>query len=526
MDATAGDRAEAARGAPLEPGVLRGDELVATATLRERSRRAAAALADLGVGRDDTVALLLRNDHPFFETSFAAAQLGALVVPINWHATADEVAFILGDCGAGVLVAHADLYRGVAGAVPDQVVVRLVATPPDLAEAYGIDGEACVPHGHVEWGPWIESYEPRPGDPPPGLSSMIYTSGTTGRPKGVRRRPSDPDDPDTARALASTMALLGLRPGARTVVCGPMYHSAPNGYGSFTFQMDGLVVLQPKFDAEGLLQLIERHAITHLHLVPIMFVRLLALPADVRGRYDLSSLEFVVHAAAPCPPDVKRRMIGWWGPIIHEYYGSTETSAVTTCDSAEWLAHPGTVGRAVDGAVIEILGPSGEVLGPGAIGDIHVRLVGWPDFTYEGRPDDRAAIERGGLVGVGDIGYLDDDGFLHLCDRRTDVVISGGVNIYPAEIEACLMALPGIRDCAVFGVPDPEWGEALHAMVEGAPGDDLDLAAVEAHLRDHLAAFKVPRTIERRDDLPRHDSGKIFKRKLRDAFWAGSDRRI
>ena len=261
-------------------------------------------------------------------------------------------------------------------------------------------------------------------------------------------------------------------------------------------------------------------------MVPTMFVRLLALPQEVRERYDISSLRWIVHAAAPCPVDVKRAMIEWMGPIVAEYYGGTETGPVTYCTSEEWLAHPGTVGRALPGAVVKILDEDGEELPPGQSGEVYMWHSAWPDFTYEGDEEKRRSVERDGLVSCGDIGYLDEDGYLYLNDRASDMVISGGVNIYPAEIEACLLSLPGVRDCAVFGIPDEEFGEALAAHVEPHEGAQLSEEEVRAHVREHLASYKTPRVVEFSDSLPREDSGKIFKRRLREPYWEGRERAI
>jgi long-chain acyl-CoA synthetase len=272
--------------------------------------------------------------------------------------------------------------------------------------------------------------------------------------------------------------------------------------------------------------LIQRHRIDCLFLVPIMFVRLLRLPEEVRRRYDLSSLRHVVHAGAPCPVEVKRAMIEWWGPILWEYYGSTEASAVTACDSADWLARPGTVGRPVETATIRILDDDGRELPQGEAGEIYCRRSDVPEFTYQRDPDKRRLIERDGLITNGDVGYLDADGYLFLCDRRRDMVISGGVNIYPSEIEDVLVRHPAVRDCAVFGIPDPEYGEALAAVIQPTPGTALSAEEIRDHLRKHLAAYKLPRVVEFRDELPREDTGKIFKRKLREPYWQQAGRQI
>ena len=311
-----------------------------------------------------------------------------------------------------------------------------------------------------------------------------------------------------------------------TVVTGPMYHSAPNAYGLTAARLGARVILQPRFEPEGLLAMIERDKVTHLHMVPTMFVRLLKLPDAVKRKYDLSSLQFVVHAAAPCPVHVKEQMIDWWGPVINEYYGGTETGAVVFCTSEEWLAHRGTVGKALPNASVKILSESGEELEKGATGEVVCRLLDTADFTYHGDDDKRARAEKAGLISLGDVGYLDQDGFLYLCDRAKDMVISGGVNIYPAEIEAELHKMPGVADCAIFGIPDEEFGEALCAVVQRQPGATISEQDVIQFLRAHVAGYKVPRRIEFQTDLPREDSGKIFKRKLREPYWAAAGRQI
>jgi long-chain acyl-CoA synthetase len=258
-----------------------------------------------------------------------------------------------------------------------------------------------------------------------------------------------------------------------------------------------------------------------------MFERLLKLPEDVRSRYDVSSLRFVVHAAAPCSPTTKRAMIEWWGPIIHEYYGSTETGPVTFLSSEDWLAHPGSVGCAMDGADVRVLDDAGGVLGPGEVGEIVAGSVsGNNEFTYHGDDAKRRAADRDGLFAPGDVGYFDEDGFLYLCDRKIDMIISGGVNIYPAAIEAELHKHEAVADCAVFGIPDEEFGESVHAVVALRPGHAAGEDEIRDFLRGRIAAYQIPRRVEFRDDLPREDSGKIFKRKLRDPFWADAGRAI
>jgi long-chain acyl-CoA synthetase len=305
-----------------------------------------------------------------------------------------------------------------------------------------------------------------------------------------------------------------------------MYHSAPNAYGLLSGRLKAKVILQPKFDPEALLGLIEQHRVTHLHMVPIMFNRLLRLPEETRRRYDLSSLRFVVHAAAPCPAPVKRAMMDWWGPVISEYYGSTETGPMTYCDAAGWLSHPGTVGRPLPNIALRVIDAVGETVPDGQVGEVVGRNMSLPDFTYHGDADKRREADKDGLVSPGDIGYFDKDGFLYLCDRAKDMIISGGVNIYPAEIEAELQKMSGVADCAVFGIPDDEFGESVCAVIQPLPGVVLGEQEVKAFLRANISGYKVPKRVDIRGDLPREDSGKIFKRKLRDPFWEGVDRRI
>ena len=359
---------------------------------------------------------------------------------------------------------------------------------------------------------------------------MIYTSGTTGHPKGVRRNPPTADQAVVWQEIIGKVmgfsADVASPDESVTVVTGPMYHSAPNAYGLFALRYGANIILEPRFDPEELLQFIDRERVTHLHMVPTMFVRLLKLPDEVKAKYDLSSLRFVVHAAAPCPVHVKQAMIEWWGPVIYEYYGGTETGAVVFCDSEEWLAHPGTVGKSFNGADIRVLDDDGKELSQGATGEIVCRMHSIPDFTYHGDDEKRRRSEKSGLIALGDIGYLDDDGFLYLCDRAKDMVISGGVNIYPAEIEAELHKMPGVEDCAVFGIPNEEFGEALCAVVQRRTGADIGEDDVRAFLRERVAGFKVPRTVEFKTELPREDSGKIFKRKLREPYWEAAGRQI
>lgn len=512
------------------PGIFTGDRERALHEVNETAARAASGLAALGLGEGDTLALLLRNDIAFFEASLAAGMIGAYPVPINWHNTAEEVCYIVEDSGAKALVVHADLLHSLASSLPEGLPVLVVETPPEIRSAYGLpSGNCAVPPGMPDWEVWTRSYS-RINLPPPALrSSMFYTSGTTGKPKGVRRQPMSPDTAPQREKVMATV--FGIRPGMRTIVTGTLYHSAPNAHSLAAVRIGARIVLQPRFDAEELLALIERHRITHMHIVPIMFVRLLRLPADVRSRHDLSSLEWVIHGAAPCPPEAKRAMIAWWGPVIYEYYGSTEAGLNTCASSEDWLTRPGTVGRPAFGSSVRIVDGHGLHLPPGEEGLVYLKQEAISDFTYHGMDAKRREMELDGYVTVGDIGCLDEDGFLFIRDRKIDMVISGGVNIYPAEIEGVLMHMKGVRDCAVFGIPDEEYGESLAACIQPEnpdPGENggLDAERVRAYLGEHLAPFKVPKVVEIREDLPREDSGKIFKRKLRAPYWEKAGRQI
>jgi len=485
--------------------------------LRERAARAAAGLAALGVVAGDRVAVMLRNEPAYLEVILAADRLGAALVAINWHFRADEAGHVLTDSGARVLIVHTDLLPQIAALVPEGMTVIVVPTPPEVAAAYRITSMPEASPEVLDWPGWRDAQEPWTAPAPPSLGMMLYTSGTTGRAKGVRRLPGTPEQHDSARRIRNLVG--GARQGMRTAIVGPMYHAGPASNARVALAQAELIVVMPRFDAEELLRAVEEHRLTHLSLVPIMLVRLLKLPEAVRTRYDLSSLEGVTHGGSACAPDVKRAMIEWWGPIISETYGSTEVSLIAASRSEEWLRHPGTVGRALPGTSIRILDEDGSILPPGEVGEIHVNSG--PNalpFTYHNMPEERARVERDGHITNGDVGYLNDEGFLFVTDRKRDMVISGGVNIYPAEIEAALITQPQVMDCAVFGVPDPEYGEALVAAVQPRPGGAPSAEEIHAHLRDRLAGYKVPRRIWIVDEMPRDSMGKVFKRRLREAY--------
>ncbi len=508
-------------GSQAVSGVLSDRRLVTTAELHERAAGAAAGFRAVGVEAGDSVALLLRNDVSFVEAMLAAVRVGASPVPLNWHSSAEEIAYVLEDSGAKVLVAHDDLLARVRGSLQPGLHVRRVEPSRDLALAYGLRPHPPCESEH-DWAEWRDGRATDAVDEQASpRNTMFYTSGTTGRPKGVRRLGSS----DPAAALQATLvqlAALGVEPGGRSVMAAPMYHAAPNVFTMASVMFGNFLVIEPRFEAERLLALIEEHRLSHLYLVPTMFVRLLRLEEAVRRRYDLSSLRRVTHGAAPCPEHVKRAMIDWLGPVVDEFYGGTEVGLLTGSTSSEWLEHPGTVGRALDGVTLKVLGPDGAELPVRTPGEIFARVEGFGDFTYENNPKAREEVANGDLVTIGDVGYLDEEGYLYLCDRKRDMVISGGANIYPIEIEGCLLTMAGVRDVAVFGIPDEEYGEVLAAVVEPEPGARLESAAVRLYVGERLGGLKVPRVVEFSEKLPREDSGKIFKRKLRDPYWAAA----
>jgi long-chain acyl-CoA synthetase len=506
-------------------GIISGQRKRTHAEVADRVARIAGGLQKFGVKQGDSVCILMRNDIAFLEAAYAVMRLGAYAVPVNWHFKPDEVNYVLKDSGTLVLIGHADMLHGLRGAIPADVTVLSAPTPPEILASYKIDPDLlATPDFATDFESWLERQRPYDGPALPQPQNMIYTSGTTGHPKGVRR--NAPTSEQTIAAERLRALIYGLKPSVRALLPGPLYHSAPNSFGLRSGRLGGALALMPRFDPEEFLRLIEAERIDTIFMVPTMFIRLLKLPEAVSQKYDTSSLRHVVHAAAPCPAEVKRAMIAWWGPVISEYYGSTESGALTFASSEDALKRPGTVGKILDGVELRFLGEDGAPLPQGEIGEIYSRVADNPDFTYHNKPEKRSEIERDGFITSGDVGYIDEDGYVFICDRKRDMVISGGVNIYPAEIEAALHAVPGVHDCAVFGIPDDEFGEALMAVVEPQAGVTLDAADIRAQLKTSLAGYKVPKHLEILKNLPREDSGKIFKRRLRDPHWERAGRRI
>lgn len=484
-------------------------ERIGAADFERRWRRSAAALRAAGIGDGDVVALLMRNSPMAIELMMAVRHLGAQWCPVNWHFRDDEVNHVLANSGAKALVADAALLAALPALVPGGARVWSVRGTQPGVPAWEAERDAAAPCE----------------DPPaPPRGAMFYTSGTTGRPKGIVRAPMTPDQ--AVRQAEMRRLAYGTMPGMRALLNAPWYHSAPCNYALGIVQEGGMLVVEDRFDAERTLALIEAERLTHAYLVPTMYVRMLALPDAVRARHDLSSMRFVASTGSPCPPDVKRRMIEWWGPVIHECYGASELGYMTLLTSEQALRKPGSAGLALPGVTLRILDDDGRELPAGQAGLIYIDQPATPDFSYVGQADARERMARGALKTMGDVGYIDDDGFLFIVDRQADMVISGGVNIYPVEVELLLQTMPGVADCAVFGIPDDEFGEALAAAVQPAEGRTLAPEDIRAWLHARIAGYKVPRVVTLHDALPREDTGKIFKRRLREPYWAGRSRRV
>jgi long-chain acyl-CoA synthetase len=493
--------------------VRSGDTVRPLATVRERAARLAGALADLGVEHGDRYAIVMRNEVTFLEASLAASVIGAVPVPINWHWSGADLRHVLEDSGSKIVIAHSDFVPAVESQAPAGTVIIEAEVPDEVAQPYRL-GVVPLTGRHVVLEDLIPAREPITVPTNETPMGVIYTSGTTGRPKGVLRNRSTPEDQQ--RILKAAGVILKLTPNARTLLPAPLYHAAPNSNAMFAVGLGMDITIMPRFDAEEFLRLVQEHRIETVQMVPTMFHRLLQLPKEVRDSYDVSSLTAIVHAAAPCPIETKKAMIDWLGPVIFEYYGGSEAGIWTFCDSHEALAHPGSVGRPILGSDIRILDGLDQPVPTGTPGVIYGKSIdGWPDFTYLGQDDKRREIERDGYVTVGDIGYLDEDGFLYLSDRVSDMVISGGVNIYPAEIEGCLWGMEGVADVAVFGIPDAEYGESLAAHLQLLPGARVSADDVRAFVEKNLAKYKVPRVVVFDDELPRDDSGKLYKRSLK-----------
>lgn len=496
----------------------------------DRAKRLASVLANYDIGQDDAVAVLLRNDTAYMELIEACRHVGAYFVTLNWHSSPAEILEIVKDSGAKVLVGHSDLTAKLANFKTDkaekfQVPILAVPTAPETAEAYRVS--PAITAGEINLEALIEAATPINTDPLRFRGMLAYTSGSTGRPKGIRRAvdPSAPDPFENYKVLAK--ALLHLSPGDRFYTAAPLYHSAPNALSTFCLATNyAALYIAPKFNPEAFLADVERYGITHCYIVPTMMVRLLKLPADVRAKYDVSTLRFGISTGSAWPRDVKMAMIDWFGPIFYESYGASEIGFMTLISSEESLRKPGSVGKVLEGGSIKILDDDGNLMPAGTPGTIYIDLPQFGDFTYSNTQGDIKGQRYGKHVTVGDIGFLDGDDYLFISDRKKDMIISGGANIFPAEIEAALIEMPEISDCAVFGAPHDEFGEQVIAAIQCVQGKTATLEDVQAFLADKIARFKMPRQVDLHDDLPREDSGKIFKQRLRAPYWEKSGRKI
>jgi fatty-acyl-CoA synthase len=506
--------ADHARTNPDKPAMIAAErgEVLTYRELDERSNRLAQLLHAKGLRRGDHIAMLMENNLRYPEVVWAAFRSGLYLTAVNRYLPPDEAAYIVNDCGARAIVSsynRRDTAAALAPLIPN-CDIRLM-----------VDG---VIDGWTAYEAAIEAYPPAPLEAEWMGDTMLYSSGTTGRPKGILR---PLPELSTAEGFAARQSVnrYGFSPDTVYLSPAPLYHAAPLGYVTNVLGWGGTVVMMEHFDAERALEFIERHRVTHSQWVPTMFVRMLKLEAAARRAYDLSSHQVAIHAAAPCPVDVKRQMIEWWGPIVHEYYAGTEGAGATIIDSQEWLAHPGSVGRAALG-VLHICDEEGRELPIGEAGLIYFEREAMTFAYHNDTAKTRAAQhpEHGNWTSLGDVGYLDDEGYLYLTDRKAFMIISGGVNIYPQAIEDALILHPKVGDVAVFGVPDEEMGEAVKAVIEPAPGveasDELG-AELIAFARERLAHYMAPRSVDFIEEMPRLPTGKLYKRLLKDKYWSG-----
>lgn len=494
------------------------------AELDGRVNRLVHALGARGLRRGDVVGLLSGNQREYFEVMAAVMHAGLVVVPANWHWVAEELAYVIDDSDAAALIVARRFAATAEKACADPRTracrTRLVIGGPPV-EGFE-DYEAVLSESSPN-----EPEEQASGGP------MFYTSGTTGFPKGVRSGVTQVglDPASLERFGRAAASMLELPEDGVTLLDGPAYHSAQWAFSVLSLLgRASTVVMRHRFEPAETLRVIDEYAVTNVHLVPTQFIRLLKLPEEVRTGFDGSSLQSVMHGAAPCPIEVKRQMLEWWGPVISEYYGGTEGGFLTIISGEEWLERPGSLGRPTPSFELLIVGEDGRRCKAGEQGQIYFKNLLGSDFVYHKAPEKtEAAHLEPGVGTLGDVGYLDDEGYLYLSDRKIDMIVSGGVNVYPAEIEGVLVAHPAVADAAVFGIPDEEMGEQVKAAVElvagVAPSDEL-AGELIAYTREHLAGYKAPRSVDFEEHLPRHPTGKLYKRLLRDPYWEASGRRI
>lgn len=486
--------------------------------LAAAAHRVANALRAQGLSDGDVVAYALPNDVDAVIWQLATTEIGLRYLTLNTALAGDEFASILDHSGATALVTHVDHLDSFATAGTAGAGLRIV-----------LGGGRSAPGGFVTEADFLAGHPDTPPADRRQGDAIRYSSGTTGKPKGIVRALDGRDPSEAAHAMAIFGRAFDFQPlhGVHLVSTG-MHHAGCQSFYLGALNVGQALAILGRFDAERTLAAIERYAVTTAYMVPTQFVRMLKLPRQVRDRYDVSSLRSIVHSAAPCPPEIKRDMMAWWGPVIWETYGGTE-GAATIAKPHRWLEKPGTVGRTVRGVRVLILDDEGRPLPPNAIGDVYIDRTDGQSFEYRNDAELTASVHRGSAFTIGDVGYLDEDGYLFICDRAKDMIISGGVNIYPAEVEGVLAGHPAIGDVAVIGIPDPEWGEQVKAVVEPVDGVEPSEALAEdiiAFCRARLSGFKCPRSVDFDTALPRTETGKLIKRQIRDSYWAGSGRQV
>lgn len=487
--------------------------------LNERSNQLAQLMWVKGLRPGDHIAIFMENNLRYFEVIWAALRSGLYLTTVNQYLTDEEAGYIIDNCGAEVLITSKRL---------SEVANKLKPFAPSCHTWLMVDGTV---DGYEAYEDAIAHQSTENLTEEPAGQFMLYSSGTTGRPKGIFR-------PMLTRGIADDVGPIGVLQqniwsvdkDAVYLSPAPLYHSAPLSFCTGIHANGGTVVMMPKFDEIGALETIEKYKVSHSQWVPTMFTRMLKMPPEQRQGYDLSSHRVAIHAAAPCPEGIKRQMFDWWGPIIYEYYGGSELNGLTQSGPQDWLNHPGTVGKPIFG-ILHICDDDGKELPPGEAGLIYFELPAMP-FVYHGEADKTKEAQHPqhpNWTALGDVGYVDKEGFLYLTDRATFMIISGGVNIYPQEIEDALIMHPSIADIAVFGVPNEEMGEEVKAVVQTAPGikgDDTLAAEILAYAREHIAHYKCPKSVDFMDELPRLPTGKLYKRLVKDQYWGKKSSRI
>ena len=498
---------------PDKPAIVMGGsgEVVTYKELDDRSNQLAQLLYERGLRPGDAIAFSMENNARFLEVAWAAQRSGLYYTAASSRLTSGELEYIVNDCGAKAFITSAylkDQAAELVDKIPNVDIRLMMGGTIDGYESYE---DAVAAHPAEKLAEELEG------------ADLLYSSGTTGRPKGVKTALPLTPAPAPSAVLLLGQALYSFTDQSIYLSPAPLYHAAPLRFTMAIHRIGGTVIVMEHFDPVEFLRLLEQHKVTHTQVVPTMFVRMLKLPDDERKKYDVSSLQVVIHAAAPCPVPVKEQMIEWWGPVIHEYYAGTEGNGFVACNSEEWLAHKGTVGKALLGTLHIVDDESGEELPTGESGTVY--FEGGSEFEYHNDPDKtKASRNDKGWSTLGDVGYLDDDGFLYLTDRKAYMIITGGVNVYPQEAENVLTMHPKVADVAVFGVPNADFGEEVKAVVQpldmADAGPELERELI-AYCREHLADVKCPRSVDFEAELPRHPTGKLYKRLLKDRYWEG-----